>query len=55
MCEKVVEDDSKALEYVPNYFKTQRMFEKAVEDDPYNLKYVPDNLKRRRSAMESLK
>ena len=45
MCEKVIEDESGALKYVPNYFKIQRMCERAVENDPYNLRFVPLHLK----------
>ena len=42
MYEKTIEDESGTLEYVPNYFKTQRMCKRAVENEPYTLKFVPD-------------
>ena len=42
---KTVEDESETLEYVPNYFKTQKMCERAVENEPDTLKFVPDHLK----------
>ena len=45
MCEKAVEDQSEALEYVRNYFKTQRMYKRAVENELPTLKLVPDHLK----------
>ena len=45
MCIKAVEDEPETLEYVPNYFKTQKMCERTVEDDPDTLRFVPDHLK----------
>ena len=45
MCEKAVEDEPEALEYVPNHFKTQEMCERAIENEPYSLKFVPDYFK----------
>ena len=45
MCERVVEDEAEALEYVPDPFKTKTMCERAVEDEPDTLEFVPGHLK----------
>ena len=48
MCERAVEDEPEALEYVPDNLKTHMMCEKAIENEPYNLKVVPDHFKTQR-------
>ena len=45
MCERAIEDESRLLEYIPNYFKTQEMCERVFENYSYNLKFVPDHVK----------
>ena len=45
MCEKIVEREPGALNYVPDWLKTQEMCEWAVEADPWQLHYAPDRYK----------
>ena len=55
MHEKAVEDEPEALEYVPNYFKIQKMCERAIEEGLYNLKFVPDCLKMQDMCYKAVK
>ena len=45
MCEKAVEDKLEALEYVPEYFKPEKMCKEARCRGPYALRDIPDHLK----------
>ena len=42
MCERSVKDKLEALEFVPDYFETQKICDKAVKGDLYLLLFVPD-------------
>ena len=42
MCERSVKDKLEALEFVPDYFETQKICDKAVKGDLYLLLLVPD-------------
>ena len=45
MCEKAVEDDPEAIEYVADHFKTKEMCKEAVCGEPYALGHIPGNFK----------
>ena len=45
MCERAVEIETEALEYIPDHFKTKKMCERAVKDKPDTLEFVPGHLK----------
>ena len=45
MCERAVEDEPKALEHIPDCFKSKKMCEITVEDEPDTLEFVPGYLK----------
>ena len=45
MCDKVVDDDTNALEFVPGRCKAQEMCGKAVDDYFIALEFVPDQYK----------
>ena len=42
MCNKTVDNYAHALEFVPDWYKTQEMWIKAVKNYPSTIKYVPD-------------
>ena len=43
MCNKAVDNYPHSLEFVPEFYKTQKMCDKAVEKHPTTIKYVPDS------------
>ena len=46
-CERAVEDDPEAIEYVPDHFKILR--------EPYSLGHIPDNFKTQKMCEKLLK
>ena len=42
MCEKAVENDPEALEFVSAHFKTQEICNETIEVCPWSLEYIPD-------------
>ena len=45
MCDKAVDDDPNALEFIPDQYKTQEMCDKAVDDYSVAIEFVPDRYK----------
>ena len=42
MCSKAVDNYPQALEFVPQYYKTQKTCDKAVDTYPSTIKFVPE-------------
>ena len=42
MCNKAVDNYPHALEFFPNYYKTQKMRNKAVNTSPSAIQFVPE-------------
>ena len=42
MCNKVVDNYPHALEFVPEYYKPQKMSDEAVDTYPSAIKFVPE-------------
>ena len=45
MCERAVENEAEAPEFVSDHLKAQGMCERAVENEPDALEFVPDHFK----------
>ena len=55
MCNKVIHNYAHTLKFVPDWYKTQKMWDKAVDDYPSTIQFVPECYKTHEMCNKALK